>query len=51
MLCDCRPIRQMRTSPSMPPDMIFPQSVVPAIEVTPCTWASLMMYMGLPDCG
>merc|ERR1712226_760523 len=51
MVCICRPILQTRTSPSMPPVMMRPQSLVTDIAVTPFLCASLMAYRSLPLCG
>mmetsp|Transcript_7854 Transcript_7854/g.23273 ORF Transcript_7854/g.23273 Transcript_7854/m.23273 type:complete len:217 (+) Transcript_7854:273-923(+) len=45
------PRRQTRTSPSSPPEMIRPQSLVVASEVTPLPCASLMTYSSRPLCG
>merc|ERR1712232_1026871 len=47
----CKPILQVRTSPSIPPVMMRPQSFVTPIAVTPFLCASLITYLSLPLCG
>jgi len=47
----CLLIYQTLTSPSLPPLIIFYQSEVDVIAVTPCTWASFITYNNFPDYG
>ena len=51
MIWVCIPMRQMRTSPSMPPETMREQSFVGASAVTPWLCASLIAYSSLPDWG
>ena len=50
-LCDVAVTFHTRTWPSPPPLMIRLQSDVVAMAVTPLLWASLIMYISLPDSG